>query len=58
MGKEYYVEARLHTNRWTLLKTERRQTDALQYVKDHAGEKYPMRIVRVTRTVVFEDGKK
>lgn len=58
MSKHYYVEAKLHANRWTLLAVEQSYKVALQYTKDHSGEKYPLRIVRVKRDVVFEDKKK
>jgi uncharacterized protein YbdZ (MbtH family) len=56
MTKFYYIETKLGA-KWRLVHTERRQTEALQYVKDHAGEKYPMRIVRVIRTIVFDGSK-
>lgn len=56
MTKDYYVEIKFGA-RWTLVHTEKRHTDALQYVKDNSGEKYPMRIVRVVRTVVFDGSK-
>lgn len=56
MSKHYYIEVKFGT-RWTLVKTETRQTDALQYIKDNSGEKYPMRIVRVVRTIVFDGSK-
>jgi hypothetical protein len=56
VSKFYYVEIKFGT-RWTLVETHTRQTDALQYVKDNSGEKYPMRIVRVVRTVVFDGSK-
>jgi hypothetical protein len=56
MSKFYYVEIKLGT-KWTLVDTFTRQTDALHHVKENSGEKYPMRIVRVVRTIVF-DGEK
>jgi len=58
MNKTYNVEVKLGVKRsWYLQKVFTRQTDALHYVKEHAGERYPFRIVRVVRTVVF-DGEK
>lgn len=59
MSKEYYIEIKLDNRRWTLIKTERRQTDALHYVKEHAHEhsRYPIRVVRVVRTTVFDGSK-
>lgn len=56
MTKTYNVEIKLGT-RWTLQKVFTRHTDALHYVKENAGEKYPFRIVRNIRSVVF-DGEK
>lgn len=52
--KHFYVEIKLTAGRWTLREVFTRHTDALHYVKENAGHKYPMRIVRVVRTVVFE----
>jgi hypothetical protein len=56
MNKIYNVEIKLGS-RWTLIQTETRQTDALDYVRQNAGKKYPMRIVRVVRTIVFDGTK-
>ena len=56
MSKQYYIEVKFGT-RWQLVKTETRHTDALHYIKENSGERYPMRIVRVVRTVVFEESK-
>ena len=55
-NKIYNIEIKMGT-RWTLVKTERYHTDALHYVKEHSGEKYPFRIVRVVRTIVFDGTK-
>jgi hypothetical protein len=57
MTKHYYIEAKLHANRWTLLHTERSYKVALQYVREHASVRYPIRVVKVTRTIVFEEIK-
>lgn len=56
MTKTYYVEIKL-SSRWTLQKVFTRHTDALHYVKENAGERYPFRIIRVIRNIVF-DGEK
>jgi hypothetical protein len=56
MTKVYYVEIKLGA-KWALQKSFTKQTDAMHYVKEHAGEKYPFRIIRSVRTVVF-DGEK
>jgi hypothetical protein len=54
--KYYTVEVKFAKDRWTLLTTKNRQTDAMHYVKEHFPDisKYPIRILRVTRTVVME----
>ena len=54
MTKDYYVEIKLKANRWTLIETTKRHSDALEIVRERAGERYPIRIVRVVRTIVFE----
>jgi hypothetical protein len=55
MSRAYYVEVKLGVKRqWYLQKVFTRHTDALHYVKEHAGERYPFRIVRVIRNVVFD----
>jgi len=56
MSKHYYIEVKLGT-KWILQKVETRHTDALHWVKENAGEKYPIRVVRVTRTIVFDGSK-
>lgn len=56
MSKYYYVEAKFGT-KWVLLETTTKQTDALHIVKERSGERYPLRVVRVERTVVFEEKK-
>ena len=57
MTRNYYIEARISKLRWTLLHTTKRHDDALDYVRRNSGEKYPLRIVRVVRTVVFDGSK-
>lgn len=56
MSKYYYVEGKFGT-KWVLLDSYTRQTDALHHVKEKAGERYPLRVVKVERTIVFEEKK-
>jgi hypothetical protein len=56
MTKFYNVEIKLGS-RWTLTKVFTRHTDALHYIKENSGERYPYRIIRVIRSIVF-DGEK
>jgi len=58
MVKDYYVEVKFHANRWTLLKTFKRQGDAMGFIEEQVDNVYPLRITKVVRTVVFEDKKK
>lgn len=54
MSKMYEVQARFGKE-WVTVGKLSRHTDALHYVKFKGGENYPLRIVRVVKTVVFED---
>jgi hypothetical protein len=54
MSKYYNVEAKFGT-KWVLLEVLTRQTDALHYVREKVGERYKMRVVKVERTIVFEE---
>lgn len=54
MSKKYDVEAKFGKT-WVVVESMTLQTDAMHYVKEHIGERYPMRIIRVVKTVVFED---
>jgi len=54
MTKDYYVEVKLANKRWTLISTHKRHKDALEYVASRKPEKYALRVVRITRVVVFE----
>lgn len=56
MKKDYYLEIWLN-NRWHLVDTFKRQGAALESVAERAGERYPMRVVKVERTIVFGEGK-
>ena len=58
MIKFYYVEVKVG-NKWLLLQTFTKHTDALHNVKERSGEeRYPMRIVRVVRTIIFSEENK
>ena len=54
--KVYYVEIKLGS-RWRLMASFPRHTDALHFVKENAGERYPLRVIRVVRTIVFDGSK-
>ena len=54
MSKTYEVHAKFGKT-WVIVETKTLQTDALHYVKEHSGERYPMKVIRVVRTVVFEE---
>lgn len=56
MSTKYRVEIKFGKG-WTHIETFDRQTDALNYIKVNSGETYPMRIVRVVKTVVFAENK-
>lgn len=57
MSKVYYVEIKLSGKKWVLSASFNRHTDALNFVRENAGERYPMRIIRCVRTVVFNGEK-
>jgi hypothetical protein len=57
MNKVYNVEVKLDTKKWTLLHVASQQKDAMHYVKENPNRSYPVRIVRVVRTTVFEEKK-
>ncbi len=56
MSKEYRVEVKFG-NTWVHVDKFSRQTDALHHIKVNSGERYPMRIVRIVKTIVFEEKK-
>lgn len=56
MSKIFRVEVKFG-NTWVTRQSFTRQVDALHYIKENSGERYPMRIVRVIKTVVFEERK-
>lgn len=56
MSKEYRVEVQFGKT-WIHVDRFNRHTDALHHIKEHSGERYPMRIVRIVKTIVFEEKK-
>lgn len=55
--KNYYIEIWMG-GKWKLIHTEKRHKDALEWVRERTGEeRYPVRIVRVVRTTVFEEAR-
>ena len=58
MSKVYYLEVKLGT-KWILQKSFTKQADAFHHIKENVSElsRYPVRVVRVVRTVVFDGGK-
>jgi hypothetical protein len=56
MIKDYYLEIWLNT-RWHLVDTFKNHREALENIAERAGDRYPMRLVKVTRTIVFGEGK-
>jgi hypothetical protein len=59
MSKFYYVEVKFKKERWTLIDTYTKQEDAMEHVHSETklGNTYPMRVVRVVRTIVFDGSK-
>lgn len=56
MSKKYNVEVKFGT-KWVTVYDSPLQNDAMHYIRENSGETYPMRIVRVVKTVVFEEKK-
>jgi len=56
MIKDYYLEIWLNT-RWHLVETFKSHRAALEAITERVGDRYPMRLVRVERTIVFGEGK-
>jgi uncharacterized protein YbdZ (MbtH family) len=58
MTKYYEIHAKFGKGWATIHRTER-QNDALHYVKEHSSTEtqYPMRVVRVVKTIVFNGEK-
>ncbi len=56
LSKRFQVQARFGKT-WIIIKSEQNYKDALDYVRKASGAKYPYRIVRVVKTVMFEEQK-
>lgn len=57
MSKHYEIQVKFDKN-WHWIKSETQHKDALHNLKQRVGdERYPMRIVRVVKTVVFSEAK-
>ena len=56
MSKSYQVQVKFNKNDWTTVDNFLQQKDAMHYIQENTDEnsRYPMRIVRVVKTVVFE----
>lgn len=56
MNNNYYeIQVKFNKKDWITVHKENRHGDAVVYLRDNTTEdnKYPMRIVRVNRTIVF-----
>lgn len=56
MSKHYQVQAQFGKS-WITVKTEQFHKDALDYIAKAKSARYPFRIVRVVKTVIFEEKK-
>jgi len=56
MSKYYQIQAQFGKT-WIIVKTMQLHSDALDYIRSSSERKYPLRIVRVVKTVVFEETK-
>ena len=56
MRKIYQVEVKLGP-KWVLQASYSKQLDALHYIKEHPTIKYPRRIVRIIRTITYNEEK-
>jgi len=54
--KSYQVQVKFTKDTWATVKELPTQGSAMEYIHDNVNEdsRYPMRIVRVVKTVVFE----
>lgn len=53
---KYEIQAKFGKT-WVTVETKDRHADALHDIRERVGENYPMRLVRVTRTVILEEIK-
>lgn len=58
MTKTYHIEAKFG-GKWTLIKKIRLHAEALDYVRGQTTEdrNYPLRVVRIVRTVVLKESE-
>ena len=56
LSKKFQVQVQFGKT-WITIKNEQNYKDALDYVRNASGAKYPFRIVRVVKTVMFEEKK-
>lgn len=58
MTRNYYIEIKVK-ERWKLLFSTKRKLEAVKYIKTHriGDKKYPMRMVKEVRTVMFDRSK-
>ncbi len=53
-AKHFQIEAKLG-RQWAFITNKPTLAEAYEYLSTRAGYKYPYRVVRVVRTVVFEE---
>jgi hypothetical protein len=53
MSKHYLIEAKFGKT-WVVIRKINAHKEALDYVREGAWESYPLRVIRVVKTVVFE----
>ena len=56
LSKKFQVQCQFGKT-WITVKSEKYHRNALDYIRKISGAKYPFRIVRVVKTVVFEEKK-
>jgi len=56
MSKSYQVQAQFGKT-WVIIKSEPHYKDALDYIAKAKSAKYPFRVVRVVKTIVFSEEK-
>ena len=52
--KLYIVEGKLGS-KWFEVRRYGRHTDALHYIKEHGGGKYQLRLLRITKEIIFDE---
>ena len=56
LSKRFQVQAQFGKT-WIIIKSEQNYKDALDYIRKSSGARYPFRIVRVVKTIMFEEKK-